>query len=81
MDEVEEKFTNMKMIDSKGTDITEAEWLLLTALCNSGSNDEIDFTVTENTKLYGMLKKNPPEADYDPDGIRKELYRMFGVII
>ncbi len=21
----------------------------------------------------------PPEADYDPDGIRKELYRMFGV--
>lgn len=39
----------------------------------------MDFTVAENTKLYGMLKKNPPEADYDPDEIRKELYRMFGV--
>ena len=68
-------------IDSKGTDITEAEWLPLTALCNSGTGDEMNFTITENTKLYGMLKKNPPEADYDPDGIRKELYRTFGVII
>lgn len=29
--------------------------------------------------VNGILKKNPPEADYDPDGIRKELYRMFGV--
>jgi hypothetical protein len=66
-------------IDSKGTDITESEWLLLAALCNSGTGDEMDFTVAESTKLYGMLKKNPPEADYDPDGIRKELYRMFGV--
>ena len=66
-------------IDSKGTDITEAEWLLLAALCNSGTGGEMDFSRSEGTKLYGILKKNPPEADYDPDGIRKELYRMFGV--
>ena len=49
------------------------------ALRDYGSGDEMDFTVTENTRLYGMLKKNPLEADYDPDGIRKELYKMFGV--
>ncbi len=66
-------------IDSKGTDITEAEWLLLAALCNSGTGGEMDFSRSKGTKLYAMLKKNPPEADYDPDGIRKELYRMFGV--
>ena len=66
-------------IDEKGADITEAEWLLLAALCNSGAGGEMDFSRSEGTKLYGMLKKNPPEADYDPDGIRKELYRMFGV--
>ena len=66
-------------IDSKGTDITEAEWLLLAALCNSGSSDEMNFTVAENTKLYGMLKKNPPEADYDPDGIYESVCEMFGV--
>ncbi len=71
--------TLIEHIDSKGTDITEAEWLLLAALCNSGSSDEMNFAVTESTRLYGLLKKNPPEADFDPDGIRKELHRMFGV--
>ncbi len=66
-------------IDSKETDITEAKWLLLAALCNSGAGGEMNFSRSEGTKLYGMLKKNPPEAEYDPDEIRKELYRMFGV--
>ena len=66
-------------IDSRGTDITEAEWLLLAALCNSGAGGEMDFSRSEGTKLYGMLKKNPPEADYDPDEIIKELFKMFGI--
>jgi hypothetical protein len=39
----------------------------------------MDFSRSETTGLYGMLKKNPPEAYYDPDEIRKELYRMFGI--
>lgn len=71
--------TLIEHIDSKGTDITEAEWLLLAALCNSGTGGEMDFSRSETTGLYAMLKKNPPEADYDPDEIIKELFRMFGV--
>ena len=66
-------------IDSKGTDITEAEWLLLAALCNSGTGGEMDFSRSEGTKLYGMLKKNPPEADYDPDRVYESICEMFGV--
>ncbi len=66
-------------IDSKGTDITEAEWLLLAALCNSGTDGEMDFSRSETTGPYGMLKKNPPEADYDPDGVYESICEMFWV--
>ena len=69
----------IKHIDEKGKDITEADWLLLAALCNSGHDDELGFSNTENTVIYSMLKKNPPGAEYDPDGIRKELFRVLGV--
>ena len=48
-------------IDSKGTDITEAEWLLLAALCNSGTGGEMDFSRSETTGLYGISTRTESE--------------------
>lgn len=65
-------------IDIKGTKITEADWLLLAALCNSGKNGEINFSPNDNAGFFGMLKKSGSEEQSYGE-IKSRICEMFGI--